>query len=176
MLDVHKYQSCPGCRLRTAVPLIYIHIPTALMLTLRPDGRRQRNATPSTQIIVSLLGRLSKVCSTLTRAAARRSRPFHRPSIVRRNSTQSGIDAASILCHHLLHRASASLSINQSSHPACPLCCFSLPQHTNIKLKGTIPLSFRLWHPSPCRGQLFWPSQHALVSYRQVAKYVNITP
>lgn len=67
------------------------HIPTALMLTLRPDGRRQRNATASTQIIVSLLGRLSKVCSTLTRAAARRSRPSHRPSIVSRNSTQSGM-------------------------------------------------------------------------------------
>lgn len=116
---VHKYQSCPGCSSRTALPRFPIHIPTALMHTLRPDGRQKSTRHRATQIIVSLLGRLSKVCSTLTRAAARRSRPSHRPSTIRRRSTQSGIDAAAILCHHLLHRASASLSINQLILASC---------------------------------------------------------
>ena len=152
---MHKYQSCPGCSSRTAVPRFPIHIPTALMHTLRPDGRQKSTRHRATQIIVSLLGRLSKVCSTLTRAAARRSRPSHRPSTIRRRSTQSGIDAAAILCHHLLHRASAPLSINHS------ILASSAPPCRSIRTSNSKEQShcrFVCPYSIPWRGQLSGPS------------------
>jgi hypothetical protein len=121
--------------------------------------------TPTTQIIVSLLGRLlSKVCSTMTRAAARRSRPSHRPSTIRRRSTESGIDAASILCHHLLHRASAPLSINQSILASCshPQLLLAAAHEHQTQTNNTIVVS------SVLINTLAWPAfclSYALIPY-----------
>jgi hypothetical protein len=60
---VHKYQSCPGCSSRTAVPPIFIHIPTALMHSLRPDGRHAKTRHRQRR----LLSRCSVDCQRFAR-------------------------------------------------------------------------------------------------------------
>jgi hypothetical protein len=121
----------------------------------------ENNTTPATQIIVSLLGRLSK---GLLDADKGRRPP--KPSVPQTKHHPSQVHQVGNRCCFYFVSPFASqgicTSVNQSLNPR--ILSSSLPQHTNIKLKRTIPLSFRLSLLNTLAWPAFWPFR-ALISY-----------